>query len=191
MHQPEGSSTGAPNNRLAHPLSKTSNVNGEHTGFSHGAYNSNSNSVGGYADRHPRRVNVPSINTGHLGQTSESGVASPQTAFDMQFTPLLPSQLLLGSPFQPGTPPAFASPQFPNFGFSHNQNQQQNQQNFLVTPFKDSRMRSLSSYIRAWFRRPVMDQRSFLGLNLQPVDFLPLETRHSRDPAPLSRLLRT
>ncbi|KAI9773643.1 MAG: hypothetical protein M1840_006917 [Geoglossum simile] len=131
MHQPEGSSTGAPNNRLPHPLSKSSNVNGEHTGFSHGAYNSNSNSIGGYADRHPRRANVPSINTGHPGQTSESGVASPQTAFDMQFTPLLPSQLLLGSPFQPGTPPAFASPQFPNFGFSHNQNQQQNQQSFL------------------------------------------------------------
>lgn len=34
----------------------------------------------------------------------------------MNFTPLLPSQLLLGSPFQPGTPSAFASPQFANFG---------------------------------------------------------------------------
>lgn len=39
-------------------------------------------------------------------------LGSPSTAFDMQFTPLLPSQLLLGSPFQPGTPAAFSSPQF-------------------------------------------------------------------------------
>lgn len=36
--------------------------------------------------------------------------------FDMNFTPLLPSQLLVGSPFQPGTPSAFASPQFGNYG---------------------------------------------------------------------------
>lgn len=58
---------------------------------------------------------------------------TPGTGFDMQFTPLLPSQLLLGSPFQPGTPAAFASPQFQNFaGFQqqqHNQQQQQQQQN--------------------------------------------------------------
>ncbi|HEY9422044.1 MAG TPA: hypothetical protein VIW92_11570, partial [Thermoanaerobaculia bacterium] len=40
---------------------------------------------------------------------------TPGTAFDMQFTPLLPSQLLLGSPFQPGSPSTFASPQFPTF----------------------------------------------------------------------------
>ena len=40
----------------------------------------------------------------------------------MNFTPLLPSQLLLGSPFQPGTPPAFASPQFANFGGFQSQN---------------------------------------------------------------------
>jgi RNA recognition motif-containing protein len=43
-------------------------------------------------------------------------MVTPGTAFDMNFTPLLPSQLLLGSPFQPGTPSAFASPQFANFG---------------------------------------------------------------------------
>jgi len=41
---------------------------------------------------------------------------TPGTAFDMNFTPLLPSQLLLGSPFQPGSPNAFQSPQFQSFG---------------------------------------------------------------------------
>ena len=57
-------------------------------------------------------------------------MTAPGTAFDMNFTPLLPSQLLLGSPFQPGTPSTFASPQFANFGsFQQNNNaHQQNQQ---------------------------------------------------------------
>ena len=57
-------------------------------------------------------------------------MTAPGTAFDMNFTPLLPSQLLLGSPFQQGSPSAFASPQFANFGnFQQNNNvHQQNQQ---------------------------------------------------------------
>ena len=57
-------------------------------------------------------------------------MTAPGTAFDMNFTPLLPSQLLLGSPFQPGTPSTFASPQFASFGnFQQNNNaHQQNQQ---------------------------------------------------------------
>lgn len=55
-------------------------------------------------------------------------MATPGTGFDMQFTPLLPSQLLLGSPFQPGTPAAFASPQFQNYATFHAQNNQQQQQ---------------------------------------------------------------
>ena len=38
----------------------------------------------------------------------------PGTAYGMNFTPLLPSELLLGSPFQPGSPGAFTSPQFSN-----------------------------------------------------------------------------
>lgn len=42
---------------------------------------------------------------------------------DMNFTPLLPSQLLLGSPFQPGTP------QFNNFGGFQQQNVSAHQQN--------------------------------------------------------------
>lgn len=40
---------------------------------------------------------------------------TPQTGIDMNFTPLLPSGLLMGSPFQPGSPPTFQSPQFQSF----------------------------------------------------------------------------
>jgi RNA recognition motif-containing protein len=116
------------NSRLVPPISKLSNINPDHTGFSHGAFASNNPSLQGFGDRNSRRANIPSINTGsHYG----NDLGAPGTAFDMNFTPLLPSQLLLGSPFQPGTPSAFASPQFANFaGFSqanqsaHGQNAQ-------------------------------------------------------------------
>lgn len=115
--------------------------NNDNTGFSHGAYASNQHPVGGYADRHPRRANITSINTGpYGGQSSHQNVndmATPGTAFDMNYTPLLPSQLLLGSPFQPGTPSAFASPQFQNFGGFQQQNaaaHQQNQQTQISSP---------------------------------------------------------
>jgi RNA recognition motif-containing protein len=113
------------------------------TGFSHVAYNSNQFSMGGYGDRHPRnRANIPSINTQPM-QHGQNDMQTPGTGFDMQFTPLLPSQLLLGSPFQPGTPAAFASPQFQNFaGFQHQQHnpqqqqQQQQQQQSLSSPIQ-------------------------------------------------------
>ncbi|KAF2714741.1 hypothetical protein K504DRAFT_366108 [Pleomassaria siparia CBS 279.74] len=106
-------------------------MNGGHTGFSHGAFHTNQ---GGYADRHPERSNIPSINTGRLAPGNQNGadLQTPGTGFDMNFTPLLPSQLLLGSPFQPGSPSAFASPQFQQYasfaGQNHAQQQQQQQQ---------------------------------------------------------------
>ncbi|KAL2680803.1 hypothetical protein Neosp_008406 [[Neocosmospora] mangrovei] len=123
----QGAPNGGPANRFGH-ASKPSNSD---TGFSHGAFNSN---ISGFAERHPRRGNIPAINTQPQAMTqqpSNNGVdmATPGTAFDMQFTPLLPSQLLLGSPFQPGTPAAFASPQFqslPGFQPQQGNNQQQN-----------------------------------------------------------------
>ncbi|KAK6435791.1 hypothetical protein LTR95_008021 [Oleoguttula sp. CCFEE 5521] len=95
-----------------------STLSPDNTGFSHGGYHSTQPSVGGYADRHPQRNNVPAINTSR--QMSQSGfngtdMQSPQTGYDMNFTPLLPSQLLMGSPFQPGSPPTFQSPQFQSF----------------------------------------------------------------------------
>ncbi len=42
----------------------------------------------------------------------------------MNFTPLLPSQLLLGSPFQPGSPATFNQAQFQSFGNFNQQNGQ-------------------------------------------------------------------
>jgi RNA recognition motif-containing protein len=104
-------------------------MNGGHTGFSHGAFHTNQ--LGGYADRHPERSNIPSINTGRLAPGNQNGadLQTPGTAFDMNFTPLLPSQLLLGSPFQPGSPSAFASPQFQQYANFANQNHAQHQQN--------------------------------------------------------------
>lgn len=93
--------------------------------------------MGGYGDRHPgRAANIPSINTQALNLNTND-ITSPGTAFDMQFTPLLPSQLLLGSPFQPGSPGAFATPQFQSFGnFSQQQNSQQQQQNGMSSPIQ-------------------------------------------------------
>ncbi|KAL7267752.1 hypothetical protein RUND412_009646 [Rhizina undulata] len=120
MHNEVGSASGSSatqtttSTRLPHPLSKSTTAgdrpNGEQVsmpgGFSADAVN------------HPnrRRINMPSINTGQPQGVQDNGLASPGTGYDMQFTPLLPSQLLLGSPFQPGTPNAFASPQFPMHG---------------------------------------------------------------------------
>lgn len=111
------------------------------TGFSHGAFTSN---VSGFADRHPRRGNIPSINTQPLSQqappSNAADMTSPGTAFDMQFTPLLPSQLLLGSPFQPGTPAAFANSQFQG-QLGYQQGQQQNnpqQQSGMQSPVQQN-----------------------------------------------------
>ena len=106
---------------------------GNDTGFSHGAYASNQQRVSGYSHRHPRRNNM-SINTAaqfHSARQNPSDQTAPGTAFDMNFTPLLPSQLLLGSPFQPGTP------QFNNFGNYQQRNavaHQQNQHSQLGSP---------------------------------------------------------
>ncbi|KAF7534508.1 hypothetical protein G7054_g6173 [Neopestalotiopsis clavispora] len=128
---PTGPSQGS--GRFGHS-SKPSNSD---TGFSHGAFTSN---ISGFADRHPRRGNIPSINTQSMNQqppppTNAQDMTTPGTGFDMQFTPLLPSQLLLGSPFQPGTP-AFANNQFQNLN-GYQQGQQhggQHQNNGMGSP---------------------------------------------------------
>lgn len=110
--------------------------NNDNTGFSHGAYNSNNWSGQGVGERHPRRVNIPSINTAArdaLGAYTAND-QTPGTAFDMNFTPLLPSQLLLGSPFQPGSPATFNSPQFSNYGRFSQTNHNVHQQAHLGSP---------------------------------------------------------
>ncbi|KAL8695058.1 MAG: hypothetical protein Q9218_000426 [Villophora microphyllina] len=109
------------------------------TGFSHGAYNSN-RSIGGFADRHRRPANIASINTGSYAQNNGQALndmAAPGTAFDMNFTPLLPSQLLLGSPFQAGSPSTFASPQFSNFNSFQQQSPHQQNHNQVNSPIQN------------------------------------------------------
>lgn len=117
---------GGGNGRFPGHASKPSNSD---TGFSHGAFTSN---ISGFAERHPRRGNnIPPLNTQNVnqGHGANPDVASPGTAFDMQFTPLLPSQLLMGSPFQPGSPAAFGSPQFQSLSAFQGSQQQQHQGN--------------------------------------------------------------
>ncbi|KAF2126154.1 hypothetical protein P153DRAFT_86284 [Dothidotthia symphoricarpi CBS 119687] len=134
MQQHESASTAPNGPRLQTSFQRQMNgMNGGHHGFSHGAFATNQP---GYADRHPERSNNMSINTGRLGMGNQNGhdLQTPGTGYDMNFTPLLPSQLLLGSPFQPGSPSAFNSPQFQNFaGFAgQNHSQQQNHQSNQV-----------------------------------------------------------
>ncbi|KAK3682657.1 hypothetical protein B0T22DRAFT_291258 [Podospora appendiculata] len=116
------------------------------TGFSHGAFTSN---ISGFGERHPRRGNVPAINTQPVqhGHNSGADLTTPGTGYDMQFAALLPSQLLLGSPFQPGTPAAFGSPHFQNVSsyqqaqqqsLHHHHHQQQQQQNGASSPVQHS-----------------------------------------------------
>jgi RNA recognition motif-containing protein len=133
---PTGPAQGPAANRFGH-ASKPSQSD---TGFSHGAFASN---ISGFADRHPRRGNIPTINTQQMSQQPQAppinapDMTTPGTGFDMQFTPLLPSQLLLGSPFQPGTP-AFANSQFQNLpGFQQGQQAQQ-QQNGMGSPVQQN-----------------------------------------------------
>jgi len=128
---------GGPVGRYPGHVSKPSNSD---TGFSHGAFTSN---ISGFADRHPRRGNIPSINTQPMAQqqapVNPVDMTTPGTAFDMQFTPLLPSQLLLGSPFQPGTPAAFANPQFPNqLNYQQAQQNGMQQQNGIPSPVQQN-----------------------------------------------------
>jgi RNA recognition motif-containing protein len=130
--------------------------------------------MGGYSDRHPgRATNIPSINTQPLGQNAAE-MATPGTAFDMQFTPLLPSQLLLGSPFQPGSPAAFANSQFQNFAsFAQQQNAQQQQQNGMNSPIQQmspqlyQAMVSPSTYGAPQFYAPQSPTHAYAALGNQ------------------------
>jgi RNA recognition motif-containing protein len=68
------------------------------------------------------------MSTSNNYYTNGTDMQTPQTGYDMNFTPLLPSQLLMGSPFQPGSPSTFQSPQFQSFSnFTQPQNGSQHQ----------------------------------------------------------------
>jgi RNA recognition motif-containing protein len=101
---------------------KPATMNGDHAPFPHTAFHSQHGSMGGYSERHPQRSNIPNINTSR-NILPQGDMQTPGTGYDINFTPLLPSQLLLGSPFQPGSPNAFASPQFQSFGGFNGQTQ--------------------------------------------------------------------
>ena len=88
----------------------------DYTGFSHGAYASNNAPY--QAFNGARKNTVTSIDTNpksQHGSFSPTG-ETPGTAFEMNYTPLLPSGLLLGSPYQPGSPGTFGSPHFSSIG---------------------------------------------------------------------------
>jgi RNA recognition motif-containing protein len=103
------------------------NNNNNNLGFSHAAFATNQPSISSYSDRH--RTNIPSINTGRLSNMAATHAdQTPGTALDMNFTPLLPSNLLIGSPFQPQSPSTFASPGFHTFSSFQQQPQRQQQQ---------------------------------------------------------------
>jgi RNA recognition motif-containing protein len=122
------------------PFTK-STMNGDHQGFPQGPFHHHQGSLGGYSERHPQRTNISNINTTRVAQPSQvADMQTPGTAFDMNFTPLLPSQLLLGSPFQPGSPNAFTSPQFQSFGTFTNGTTAQgiNGQNHIGSPVQGS-----------------------------------------------------
>ncbi|KAK5127985.1 hypothetical protein LTR85_005102 [Meristemomyces frigidus] len=71
---------------------------------------------------------------------------TPQTGYDMNFTPLLPSQLLMGSPFQPGSPPTFQSPQFQSFSnfTQQNVNGRHNQHNQMNNVYHQQQQQAMS-----------------------------------------------
>ncbi|KAF2228123.1 hypothetical protein BDZ85DRAFT_246538 [Elsinoe ampelina] len=102
-------------------------MNTDSFGFSQAAFSNNPPGVPGYADRHPQRENMH-INTSRINTSGIQDMPTPGTALDMNFTPLLPSNLLIGSPLQAQSP-GFASPQFQSFSTFLNQIPNQNQRN--------------------------------------------------------------
>ncbi|KAI6247052.1 Negative regulator of differentiation 1 [Erysiphe necator] len=114
-------------------LGSTSKSSNGDTDFFNGSYSSHQFPMGvAYGDRHLRRVNIPSINTQQIHQPQQTDIPTPGTAFDMNYTPLLPSQLLLGSPFQSGTPQfqnyaPYQQQSSPSQNNQHNSNSQMQQ----------------------------------------------------------------
>lgn len=106
---------------------KPSSLNADN-GFSHGNFHAGQSSLGGFSDRHLARASISHINTSRLmtnsspaNGTYNGADLTPQTGYDMNYTPLLPTGLLMGSPFSPGSPSTF-SPQFQTFPSFPSQN---------------------------------------------------------------------
>ncbi|KAI1430847.1 RNA recognition domain-containing protein [Xylaria sp. CBS 124048] len=135
------SNSGIPTGPSAHSnghFGHASKPSSSDTGFSHGAFTSN---IGGFNSEKPnRRAIIPAINTQQLNPPTNMAaeMASPVTGYDMQFTPLLPSQLLLGSPFQPGSPTAFANAGFQNMSGFQQTNGGHQGQSTLTSPIQQT-----------------------------------------------------
>lgn len=143
----------------------------------------NQPALGGYADRHPQRANVPAINTTRLSHNNRvvNELQTPGTALDMNFTPLLPSQLLLGSPFQPGSPSNFASPQFQSFPHYSRQISNGAQQSQLNDPnlFQGPGLHeqsSISPRFQGMFVPPTGNNAQFYAVPQSPAGFANLNT---------------
>ncbi|KAF2862375.1 hypothetical protein K470DRAFT_256011 [Piedraia hortae CBS 480.64] len=108
---------------------------GDSLGFSQDAFHSAHASIAGYSDRHPQRSNVQPINTGRIRHrySAAQEMQTPQTGYDMNFTPLLPSQLLMGSPFQPGSP-SFQSTHFQSFPHQDRRQNERFHQHAAMSP---------------------------------------------------------
>lgn len=78
------------------------------TGFSHGAYTYNTAVYTPFGTHRKNHISSIDTNTKHF-PFSPTG-ETPGTAFNVNYTPLLPSDLLVNSPYQPGSPGNFSSP---------------------------------------------------------------------------------
>lgn len=110
---------------------------GDWSGFNPSTFHAKQPSMSTIRDR----GSIPAINTGRAGQhiPSTNDMQTPGTGYDMNYTPLLPSQLLMGSPFQPGSPSTFQSPQyqsFANFSPHGPPGQQQNHAGNIGSPLQ-------------------------------------------------------
>ncbi|KAK5085336.1 hypothetical protein LTR05_004620 [Lithohypha guttulata] len=116
------------------------------TGFSHGAFASNNALYHGFNSARKNTISTIDTNPKMNHDFSPTG-NTPGTAYEMNYTPLLPSGLLLGSPFQPGSPGVFGSPQFAslsrfpqstNAPHQQTQSYQQNRQAHLGSPVQSN-----------------------------------------------------
>ena len=98
---------------------------------------------------------------------------TPQTGFDMNYTPLLPSQLLMGSPFQAGSPPSFQSPQFQSFSNFSQQNAgaRQNQHNHMTNAYQQQQSAMSPTAYQGMGSPTAMGAPSYFGGMQSPTAF--------------------
>lgn len=112
-----------------------------------------------------------------------SGTYSPMTQYEMQFTPLLPSQLLMGSPFQPGTPaisqfgsfPGSATPVFAQHSDQYSASYLP-QQYYTSSIDLENRPRTVSHVYKISKR----NKKNYRGLYTNVLTFLGISWEYSR-----------